>query len=1303
MSLELQAAEAATIDALWASWSSASDSELEATFKVPDYTAFLNIIKYLRSLGLQEEPQPSKLNIMVEGGLRFTLVGEGVIEAYCNDNTLKGKPFHVIIKEKKASVAGGLSEVDLKEYGVRIKVRREHPLDHDDPRIFDALSRWSMLPKSFRYIKRFSFTSLHHKGIVFDASFVRENMKDKRGNYIQSTTFNGANISRQAVHHEMEVEALGGASKKSLMVGIACVLRGLQKCHVLTRESVRQQVLALMAGQTGSAASGFPGTQPVTLRKEHMGIEAEADTPNIRLGDYNVTDKADGLRCLLVVAKNGKVFLVDRNLNVYGTDRRLDDSLTAEWAGAVLDGEWVTQNAHNEPMSKYFAFDIFNGKNGEDVSVRPFLVRSETAVSRLAAMTEAIAILSNSNKTVAGIPKQHSLSIHMKTFLTPADTSDFTGIFKESASVLDRLAVDPPYHTDGLIFTPNASPLPKNVNTWNQQFKWKPASMNSVDFLVVTESERGLDGKSTGVELVRTKLREDTNQMVRFKTLRLFVGSSIDPAFVDPRETVLNKKPYPTGPTRAAEYRPVEFSPSPPDPMASVCYVAINAGATDAAGAAPAARLVDVGNDTIYCDETHDPIASRTIVEMVYDPHKPAGWRWIPLRVRWDKTELFSRKKIGGTMNADRVANDVWTSIHDPITETMIRTGALTEGTGAVEGTAAGAVAYYQRKASQRDLYKVRGLADFHNQYIKRDILLTRSLFPKAAVLDMSVGQAGDIHKWVNSKVGWVLGCDIALTGLTDNKNGAYSRYLTLLSKSKIPVPRMLFVQADSALRYTDGSAGQTQLDKNILRTLWNNGSDGEGVPSYVQDMKGMAAGGFDVATCMFALHYFFKDRASVDGFLHNIADTLKVGGFFVGCCFDGDSVAGLLSDLPVGGVKRGNEDGVDIWSITKQYEDRVLPPNDDGLGKAIDVNFISIGETYTEYLVSWSYLVSRMAEIGMELLNGEELSAMGLRNSTNLFSESYTMAKDTGRNYPMSAAVSTFSFLNRWFIFRRRTTMSNQSSPVVREVVTVVKPVAAPVPVDTVEEVVVTEPTEVVVDEVREEPIVENTIAEPKEEVPVEEVATDVLAPPPPAEPATGPTYMFYHKSGAKDEIRVGNKYWRRYISTYAPFVFKDPKNPSITYSSLEAALGAAKYQYGTDKPELGAQKFSTVSDIHQGILAKRSAENTHERTEELTIEEGDAMRDAQKPAAIRKLAKWDQAKWDASKEGVINEFVRQRYEGDAHFRDILNAVKTQKAKLAYFMAGGPNELSGKVDGETITGDNMYGRALMRAVGLMY
>ena len=143
MSLEFHAAEIAAIDTLWKSWSSATDTELEATFKSLNYTSFLNVIKHLRGMGLMEEPQVPKLNIMVAGGLRFTLVGEGAVSAYCRDNTLKGKPFHVVLKEKKASGAEGVSEVDLKEYGVRIKVRRELPLVKDDTRVLEALSKWA--------------------------------------------------------------------------------------------------------------------------------------------------------------------------------------------------------------------------------------------------------------------------------------------------------------------------------------------------------------------------------------------------------------------------------------------------------------------------------------------------------------------------------------------------------------------------------------------------------------------------------------------------------------------------------------------------------------------------------------------------------------------------------------------------------------------------------------------------------------------------------------------------------------------------------------------------------------------------------------------------------------------------------------------------------------------------------------------------------------------------------------------------------------------------------------------------------
>lgn len=1300
MSLELQSTEASAIHALWAAWESATDSELEATFKSLDYTKFLDVIKYLRNLGLQEDPQSPKLNIMVAGGLRFTLVGDGVISAYCRDNTLKGKPFHVILKERKTTV-GGASEVDLDEYGVRIKIRREHPLTKDDTRVLEALAKWPSLPKSFRHIKRYSFTSMHHKGIQFDASFVRENAKDARGNYRQSTTFTGAAISKQPVHYEMEVEALSGASQKSFMVGIASVLRGIQRSYVLTRNSVKQQIVGLMAAQTRAAKGRFPGAQPDTLRKAHIGPDPEPDTPHLPSGDYNVTDKADGLRCLMIVARNGRIYMVDRNLNVYGTDRRLDDAATAEWSGVVLDGEWITQDAENKPMSKYYAFDIFNGKRGEDVSARPFIVRSDAAVSRLAAMTEAIAVLSTAGKIVTGIPAHHTLSIHMKTFQTAADPKDLVGIFKESASVLDRVATEKLYHTDGLIFTPNAAPLAKNISRWRQQFKWKPAAQNSVDFLVVTEKERGMDGKPTNVELVSTRLRDDDQQIVRYKTLRLFVGSATDPAFVDPRDTILNRKPYPASTeSSSGDYRPVEFSPSPPDPMASVCFVAINAGATDAAGAAPEAQAIAALDDTIYCDETKDPIASKTIVEMIYDPKKPAGWRWMPLRVRWDKTEKFARRDIGGTLNSEDTANDTWLSIHDPITDHMIRTGSMIEEAhDLVEGTAAGASAYYQRKASQRDLYKIRGLSEFHNRYIKENTLL-RTIGRGSAVIDMSAGQAGDIHKWARQGAGFVLGCDIALSGITDNKNGAYRRYLNKVIQTKGSVPPMIFVQADSSTRYADGSAGQSPLDRVLLRTLW--GENEPSAPPLAQELRGAAANGFDVASLMFSLHYFFKDRSTLDGFLRNVSETVKVGGYFVGCCFDGDTVSSLLKDLPLGGTERGNEDASDIWSITKKYDDNmgILSATDEGLGKAIDVNFISIGEAYTEYLVSWPYFVNRAAEIGLDLLNPDEMGALGLSHSTAMFSETHRLATEAGNTFVMSPTLKKFSFLNRWFIFRRRSTGTGapMSAPTM-----IALPI--PVPVQSVEKPVVQE--QPVQEPVLEEPVVEEPVVQEQpveeqlaEEQPVEEAVVEE------GTFADGPIYQFYHKSGAKDELKLGDKHWRRYLSTFAPYKFRDNMNPDITYSSLEAVLGAAKYQLATNKPELGQQIFSDDGDIHQKIEAEKRALGalSADQEAEFIEKEGSAMRDAQKPAHMKKVrATWNDASWLENRERILTTYLRQRYEGDAKFRTILTAITKQKARLAYYTAGGTTELSGTIDADTIKGENLYGRALMRLAGLRY
>jgi hypothetical protein len=90
-------------------------------------------------------------------------------------------------------------------------------------------------------------------------------------------------------------------------------------------------------------------------------------------------------------------------------------------------------------------------------------------------------------------------------------------------------------------------------------------------------------------------------------------------------------------------------------------------------------------------------------------------------------------------------------------------------------------------------------------------------------------------------------------------------------------------------------------------------------------------------------------------------------------------------------------------------------------------------------------------------------------------------------------------------------------------------------------------------------------------------------------------------------------------------------------------------------------------------------------------------------KPAAVRKVgAKMNDEAWLSAEDRVLNEFVRQRFEGDKHFKEILEAVSSVKGRLVYYTAGGSTSLSGAVKSDgTIEGANAYGRALMRLVGL--
>ena len=1009
--------------------------ELETTFGVRgvvDSNTFLQIAQRLRTKGYQEIPQEDRLNIITPNNIRFTLQGLGILQDYCNDDTLDNKLFTAMFKDR----AFPDSNVDIHEYNIRFKMRREEELSNDDPRIKDILKDWKSQRKAFRLIRRWSFEG---KGVRMDLSMVRQTSNvPNKPEYQWSTTFLERNVLNEVPRYEVEVELLHHTpytdtpqnALKTLISGVGEIQRAIQKNTLLIRNSVKKNVLEQYTSITHT--DRFRGVGPVTLQVINITADIDEDIPNIRTS-YNVTDKADGLRTMGIVTESGELFLIDQSMNVYRTGLQ-----NPKCKKSIVDGEWVTLTKDGKAINHYLIFDIYYSVDAEPSYKLPFATFKDGALdvtepSRFNLMNQWYTLWNDSPQVIAkGVTESNRLLISLKKFVF---ASPGEAIFRNGCStVLDTSRI---YYTDGLILTSNSEPLPEKPGVrFDSQFKWKPSKDNTVDFLINFEQDPLLINK----DKITTTIDPEDGQTIQYKTMRLYVGGSKDHDDIDPRNAILSGEPIirdkdrerEARPSDVPKYRPVLFYPLDfPDTMANTCNVITTTNP-------------ETLEEYVVTHDSNEPITSKCIVEMRYDPSKEAGWRWIPSRIRHDKTERLLRAlssgkniKYSGMMNDEGVANSVWNSIHDPVTETMIRTGneepsenEMKDLTPLIESDIT--KKYYERNAPKQNMALVKGLQDFHNKYIKNDILLSKTLRrfkgKNAKLLDLACGKAGDLYKWLFNQARFVVGVDIAGENITNPSDGAYRRYYEAVKKMGMGrVGKMAFIIGNSSRSLVDGAAGANQQESDMLRTIFGQVPPEGPVPPFIQkDFTGLLRNGADVAACMFAIHYFFENKTILDGFLKNLSNTVKQGGYFVGCCFDGNKVFNLLRGIKKGHSKTGVEADVPIWTITKDYDAEELTNDDNSIGLGIDVEFISIGSTHKEYLVPFELLQEKLGEIGFRLLNDSELREMNLQYSTNTFDISYAMAESEkpskGKNrFTMSETVKEFSFLNRWFIFKRQ------------------------------------------------------------------------------------------------------------------------------------------------------------------------------------------------------------------------------------------------------------------------------------------
>ena len=123
----------------------------------------------------------------------------------------------------------------------------------------------------------------------------------------------------------------------------------------------------------------------------------------------------------------------------------------------------------------------------------------------------------------------------------------------------------------------------------------------------------------------------------------------------------------------------------------------------------------------------------------------------------------------------------------------------------------------------------------------------------------------------------------------------------------------------------------------------------------------------FDVVSINFALHYFFENEITLRSLCQNISDNLKINGFFIGMCLDGEKVFKELKGKSFDkGISGEDNEGKKIWEIKKEYKNRTFPKDKPNYGRKINVMIPSFSEGHDEYLVSFSYLDIIMKEYGL-------------------------------------------------------------------------------------------------------------------------------------------------------------------------------------------------------------------------------------------------------------------------------------------------------------------------------------------------
>jgi len=1014
-----------------------------------------NVIRKLKSLGFTcvEEKGNYMLRVQSEfldpntsrfkiSSIRTEINGFQAIQEYCKHNDIKklmtgGSEVNFYNKGPYSQGTGKDAQrtrpVNFDDFNFRVSYSVENKMRTTSGVIQNVIDSWEKSKKNFRYINRVSFTHPNIPVIV-DISIVKTNKYSKDEPILEYTT-KEANVFDNPEIYEIELEVnnsqIGPGTKTqthsellaSIRKTIKYVLMGLQGTNYPIsypeQRDVLQEYMKLINGDEYDPKkhwrikpSNFIGPSSTTLQIQNIApINDNTIIPNIR-NEYTVTEKADGERHLLFISAKGKIYLINTNMNVLFTGAETEQK---ELFNTIIDGEIILHDKVGRFINLYAAFDIYFIEK-KDVRPLGFMPRKKDELKskfRLPLLKHIIKLLKP--KSVVKDEVLSPIRIESKEFY-PLNADD--DIFAACNQILtkDKEGLFE-YKTDGLIFTPASMGVGGDEigkvgrlskSTWDYSFKWKPAYFNTIDFLVTTKKAK--NGTDEITPIFQDGIQSDAgSQINEYKTIVLRCGfSEKTNGYINPCQDVIDDKlpTFGSSDDKSNDYYPLQFYPSDPyDPTAGICKIMLNKD--------------DTGISQMYTHEG-EVFGDNTIVEFRYELENEKGWRWVPLRVRYDKTAEL-RNGFPNFGNNYKVADSNWYSIHNPITEEMICTGA------GIPDELSDDDVYYNKFAGSS---KTRGLRDFHNLYVKK-LLITSVSKRNDTLIDYACGKGGDFSKWIDAKLSFVFGIDISKDNLENRLNGACARFLNYRKDFK-HVPHALFVNGNSGLNVRSGLAMLNDKAAQITKAVFGNGpNDAEKLGKGVAKQYGKGENGFNVSSCQFAIHYLFENQSSFQNFMRNVSECTALNGYFIGTTYDGKVIFNMLKKKKMGESVELYEGDRKIWEIRKDYDDDKFDDDVTSLGYKIEVFQETINKMFPEYLVNFDYLERVMENYGFKLITRDEAKMIGLPEGSGSFNDLYNLMESEIKNYPlqnekygtalkMSPNEKKISFLNRYFVFKK-------------------------------------------------------------------------------------------------------------------------------------------------------------------------------------------------------------------------------------------------------------------------------------------